>query len=170
MDGLIRNFWQNLESNFQTSYIIENITTLLNVELEDLPEFFITHFKKKIAKELIDQIYQFKLHFVTATEEDWVQFIRDERVKLETVEKKLAYKPETLRMDVLKAVPDTEEKSQSIHLRAFLYEFKAFLYWAYGTKENQIFNGKSELQLISKITKTDLSQYKQSLCNGCHAC
>ena len=41
-------------------------------EIEIIPEFFISHYKKNVSENLISQINDFKTCFVTATEEEWV--------------------------------------------------------------------------------------------------
>lgn len=105
LDGLIKSFWSTLEANFHADYLKETIGGLVNQDLEqELPEFFITFYKRKIAKALIDKIDQFKLHFMTQTEEDWERFVEEEKKKMANIEKKHTYVPQGVDMDALKAV------------------------------------------------------------------
>lgn len=54
LENLIKNFWMSLEDRFLTKYLSENIVNLFHQEVETFPEFFISHYKYKIAKKLIN--------------------------------------------------------------------------------------------------------------------
>ena len=69
-----------------------------------MPEFFISFYKRKLVKKLIEKINEFKTNFVTATEEDWVLFMKKESRIMQNFENKMTYIPENLNMEVLKTV------------------------------------------------------------------
>lgn len=50
--------------------------------METIPEFFTSYYKTSVANKLIDLINKFKADFVTATEEEWIVFVREERKSL----------------------------------------------------------------------------------------
>lgn len=65
-----------------TDFLGYNLVELFHQEIEIIPEFFISHYKKNVSENLISQINDFKTCFVTATEEEWVVFVREERKNL----------------------------------------------------------------------------------------
>ena len=83
LDNLIDTFLHNQEESFVTEYLGQNITTLLQQEIQEYPEFLISHFKTKIANKLIDQINKFKAEFTTVAEDEWIRFIEEERKALD---------------------------------------------------------------------------------------
>ena len=88
MDNLVVEFWKSLEISFLTDYIATNIVELFHQEIDVFPEFFISYYKNQIAMKLIDQINTFKLDFVTATEEEWLVYVQEERKNLQFWENK----------------------------------------------------------------------------------
>lgn len=92
-----------LEISFLNKYISNNIIELFHQEIETFPDFFIQYYKTKIANKLIDQINRFKADFATATEEEWIVFIREERKSMNFWENKSLYKPKDLDMSALRA-------------------------------------------------------------------
>lgn len=71
-----------MEQRFMTDFLGYNLVELFHQEIEIIPEFFISHYKKNVSENLISQINDFKTCFVTATEEEWVVFVREERKNL----------------------------------------------------------------------------------------
>ena len=76
---------------------------MFNQEIQSFPEFFINHYKHKIANKLIEQINKFKAEFVTATEEEWIIFVREEKKQQMVWENKAAYLPKDLNLELLRA-------------------------------------------------------------------
>ena len=54
MDRMITSFFVNMEERFLDEYMSANIVELFHQEIENIPEFFIQHYKQNIAKKLID--------------------------------------------------------------------------------------------------------------------
>ena len=75
LNKCIKEFWESLEDRFMVEYISNNIMELLSEHITTYPDFFIKHYKKKIAKKLIDQINKFVMCFNTAIEEEWLVYI-----------------------------------------------------------------------------------------------
>ena len=87
LDTLIDNFLHRVEESFITEYLGQNITNLLQQEIQEYPDFFIAHYKTKIANKLIDQINKFKAEFTTVAEDEWIRFIEEERKSLDVSSK-----------------------------------------------------------------------------------
>jgi len=75
LNKCIKEFWESLEERFTVEYVSNNIMELLAERITTYPDFFIKHYKKKIAKKLIDQINKFVMCFNTAIEEEWLVYI-----------------------------------------------------------------------------------------------
>ena len=103
LDGLIMDFWCSMEDRFLSDFLGENIVELFHQEVEAYPEFFVAHYKHKVATKLIQQINRFKAEFVTATEAEWLKFLTLEKKNLQFWDNKAAYKPKDLNLEVLRA-------------------------------------------------------------------
>jgi len=49
LNDLINNFWESLEMRFMNEFLSNNIVELFHQEVETIPEFFVSHYKKTIA-------------------------------------------------------------------------------------------------------------------------
>ena len=103
LDELISDFWKVLERKFLADYMSSNIVELFHQEIEEFPEFFVSHYKSKIAEYLTEQINKFKADFNTENEEAWIMFVEQERKNLQFWDNKQSYKPKELNLDVLRA-------------------------------------------------------------------
>ena len=54
MERMVTTFFVNMEERFLEEYMSANMVELFHQEIENIPEFFIQHYKQKIAKKLID--------------------------------------------------------------------------------------------------------------------
>ena len=84
-------------------FLGNNLVELFHQEVETIPEFFISHYKKKVANQLIHQINEFLIGFVSTTEEEWVVFVREEAKSLTFWDNKQAYKSKDLSPELLRA-------------------------------------------------------------------
>lgn len=51
------------------------------------PDFLVAFYKLKVVTHLSEQIDDFMKHFVTTEEEKWINFIKEEKIKLSRIDR-----------------------------------------------------------------------------------
>lgn len=92
-----------MELVFNKEFIEEPLCDLLFQEINPVPEFLYSNYKYKIWSRLKDRINAFRSGFVSTIEENWLNFVAEERKNLQFYENKQAYRSKQLHLDVLSA-------------------------------------------------------------------
>ena len=98
---MIRSFIGYISDIFMKKFIEDPLCDLFFQEITPIPDFFISHFYHKVWTLLRERINAFQSGFVTTLEENWLNFVTEERKNLQFFDNKQAYKPKSLEPDIL---------------------------------------------------------------------